>query len=77
LDSAAARCARLVPSSPLGSPGVFLLGVAIDAGLSLLVFRHADRQGSRQATAWGISSLLFAGIAFPAYFIRYALRWRG
>ena len=56
------------------SPFEFLLAVAIDAALSLLVFRHADRHGNRHATAWGIFAFLFAGLAVPIYFIRFALR---
>jgi hypothetical protein len=47
------------------SPAGFLVAVAIDAGLSLLVFRHADRHGSRHATAWGTFTFLFAGLAIP------------
>jgi hypothetical protein len=56
------------------SPFEFLLAVAIDAGLALLVFRHADRHGNRHATAWGLFAFLFAGITIPIYFVRLALR---
>lgn len=55
------------------SPAAFVVVVAIDAGLSLLVFRHADRHGSRHATAWGIFAFLFAGVAVPLYFVRFLL----
>jgi hypothetical protein len=37
------------------------------------VFRHAERHGSRHATAWGVFAFLFAGIVVPFYFIRYAV----
>ena len=60
------------------SPATFIVAVVIDAGLALLVFRHADRHGSRHATAWGIFAFLFAGVAVPVYFARYYLfRTRG
>ena len=58
------------------SPAEFLLAVAIDAGLSLLVYRHAERHGSRHPTAWGVFAFLFAGLAVPVYFIRYYLHSR-
>lgn len=54
----------------------FLLALGLDAGLSLLVFRHAERHGSRHATAWGVFAFLFAGIVVPLYFVRYGLRAR-
>jgi len=52
------------------------LGVAIAAAISAGVFAHASRHGSRHATAWGVAAFLFAGIAVPAYFIRYWVRGR-
>ncbi len=58
------------------TPGEFFLGVALAAALSLLVFRHADRHGSRRATAWGIATFLAAAVVVPVYFIRYWLRSR-
>jgi len=56
------------------TPAVFLFGVALAAGLSLFVFSHAQRHGSRHATAWGVGAFLFAGFVVPIYFIRYWLR---
>jgi len=53
------------------SPAGFVVVVAIDAGVSLLIFRHADRHGSRHATAWGIFAFLFAGLAIPLYAVWY------
>ena len=52
----------------------FLIGVGLAAAISLAVFAHADRHGSRHATAWGIAAFLFAAIAVPVYFIRYWVR---
>jgi hypothetical protein len=39
----------------------------------MLIFRHADRHGSRHATAWGLCTFLAAAIAIPAYFVNYWL----
>lgn len=54
----------------------FLFGVAVAAVASLLVYRHAERVGSRHATAWGIGTFLFAGLVVPVYFVRHWLRTR-
>jgi hypothetical protein len=56
--------------------GEFLIVTALAAAASLAVFAHADRHGNKHATAWGIATFLAAGIAVPAYFIRYWLRNR-
>jgi hypothetical protein len=56
--------------------GQFLVGVAVAAGGSLLVFAHADRHGNKRATAWGIATFLALGVALPLYFVRYWLRTR-
>jgi hypothetical protein len=42
----------------------------------LLVFTHAQRHGSKHATAWGVAAFLAAGIVVPVYFVRYWLRRR-
>ena len=42
----------------------------------LLVFIHAQRHGSKHATAWGVAAFLAAGIVVPVYFVRYWLRRR-
>ena len=42
----------------------------------LLVYTHAQRHGSKHATAWGIAAFLAAGIVVPVYFARYWLRRR-
>ena len=52
----------------------FLVAVVLAAGLAMLIFRHADRHGSRHATAWGLFTFLAVAIAIPLYFLNY---WRG
>ena len=36
----------------------------------LLVFLHAQRHGSKHATARGVAAFLAAGIVVPVYFVR-------
>ena len=43
------------------------------AAAFLLVFTHAQRHGSKHATAWGVAAFLAAGIVVPVYFVRYWL----
>lgn len=52
----------------------FVVAVGIAAVISLAVFSHADRHGSRHATAWGVGAFLLAGVVVPLYFVRYWLR---
>ena len=59
------------------SPIQFAVAVAVAALLAMAVFAHASRHGSRHATAWGVATFLFAGVAVPVYVIRYLLRRRG
>jgi hypothetical protein len=42
--------------------------------MSTGVFIHAERHGSRHATAWGVATFLAAGVTVPVYFIRYWVR---
>lgn len=58
------------------SPVEFVLAVAIAAAISMGVYAHASRHGSKHATAWGVAAFLMAGIAVPVYFIRYWLTRR-
>jgi hypothetical protein len=51
-----------------------LIAVALVAALSLTVYAHAERHGSRRAPAWGISAFLSVGIVVPLYFMHYWLR---
>ena len=55
------------------SPVNFLIAVVIAAGLAMVIFRHAERHGSRHATAWGLFTFLAALIVIPLYFLNY---WR-
>jgi hypothetical protein len=50
--------------------GQFLLLLVISAGLSMAVFAHADRHGSKHATAWGVVTFLAPGAGL-VYVIRY------
>ena len=58
------------------SPGQFVLVVLLAAALSMWIYWHASRHGSRHATAWGVVTFLAAGIAVPVYFIHYFLTRR-
>jgi hypothetical protein len=58
------------------SPGEFLLVVVIAAGLSMGVFWHASKRGSRHPTAWGIATFLAAGVAIPLYAVSVVLARR-
>lgn len=53
------------------SPINFVIAVVLAAGLAMLIFRHADRHGSRHPTAWGLFTFLAALIAIPLYFLSY------
>jgi hypothetical protein len=46
---------------------------AVASSVALLVFLHANKRGSKHATAWGISVFLFLAIALPVYVIH---SWR-
>ena len=56
--------------------GQFAIAVAIAAGLSMLVYSHASKHGSKRATAWGVATFLAVGIVLPVYFIHYYLTRR-
>jgi len=47
----------------------FLLAWALDTTAAILVFVHANKRGSRHASAWGIGVFLALGIALPAYVV--------
>lgn len=40
---------------------------AVASGTALLVFLHANKRGSKHATAWGIGVFLFLVIVLPVY----------
>lgn len=54
----------------------FLVAVALAAAVSMAVYAHAERHGSKHPTAWGIAAFLMAGVVVPVYFLRYWLRRR-
>lgn len=47
----------------------FLIAWVLDATAAILVFQHADKRGSRRATAWGISVFFALGVALPIYLV--------
>lgn len=59
------------------STAQFFLGFAIAAVAGGAVWIHADRNGSKNPTAWAISVTLFLAIALPVYLIRNWRRKRG
>lgn len=56
--------------------GQFFVVIVLSAAVSMGVFAHAEKHGSRHATAWGIGTFLALGVVVPVYFIRYWLRTR-
>jgi len=54
----------------------FLVAYAIATAAGIAVFFHADRNGSRRASAWGISVFLFLAVALPVY-VLHVRRARG
>ena len=57
-------------------PGAFFALLALSTAAALVVFSHAQRHGSRRATAWGIAAFLAVTIVVPVYFIRFWLMKR-
>ena len=47
----------------------FLLAWAIATGAAVFVFFHANKHGSRHATAWGLGVFLVLWLALPAYIV--------
>ncbi len=56
--------------------GQFAVAVLLAAGLSMWVYWHASRHGSKHATAWGVLTFLAVGLFLPLYFIHYYLTRR-
>ena len=52
----------------------FIFALVVSTALSLIVFRHADRHGSKHATAWGIATFFFGAFGAAIYFARYLSR---
>ncbi|HSP71606.1 MAG TPA: hypothetical protein VLN26_04505 [Gaiellaceae bacterium] len=51
------------------TPAQFVAAWAIAAAVAIAVFLHANKHGSRHATAWGIGVFLFMIVVLPAYFV--------
>jgi ABC-type Mn2+/Zn2+ transport system permease subunit len=51
------------------STPTFLLAWAVATTAAILVFVHANKRGSRHATAWGICVFLALGFALPVYVV--------
>lgn len=58
------------------TPAEFVVTLVIAVAAALLVFRDAEKRGSRRATAWGVAAFLASGIVVPVYFVRVWLRSR-
>lgn len=58
------------------SEGELVALLLVWAAAFLVVFLHAQRHGSKHATAWGVAAFLAAGVVVPVYFVRYWLRRR-
>lgn len=56
--------------------GQLALLLAFWAAGALLVFSHAERHGSKRATAWGVAAFLATLVVVPLYFTRHWLRTR-
>ena len=68
--------ARHVPQ-PLGSFtfAEFAVALLFAVALSMWIYWHASRHGSKHATAWGIGAFFF-WVTVPVYFLHYLLRRR-
>jgi hypothetical protein len=65
---------RIVETMASPDPATFVFAVILAAAISMGVFAHASKHGSRHPTAWGVAAFLAAGVAVPLYFIRYWMR---
>lgn len=70
------RVFRIVRGVVSPDPVTFVLAVLLAAAISMGVFAHATKHGSRHPTAWGIAAFLAAGIAVPVYFLGFWIRRR-
>jgi hypothetical protein len=59
------------------STSTFLVAWAIDAAAAIAVFVHADKRGSKHATAWGAGVFLFLIPVLPIYIFRSRRSTRG
>jgi len=54
----------------------FLVAWALGGAASIAVFLHANKHGSRHATAWGVGVFLFFGLVAPIYVIHHRIARR-
>jgi hypothetical protein len=55
----------------------FVIAWAVDTTAAVAVFLHANRRGSKRATAWGIGVFLVLIVFLPAYLVHaWTLRRR-
>ena len=47
----------------------FVTAWALDTTAAILIFLHANKRGSRHATAWGISVFFALALAVPIYVV--------
>jgi len=47
----------------------FLIAWTLDTTAAILIFMHANKRGSRHATAWGISTFFALAVAVPIYVV--------
>ena len=55
----------ILAASP--TPVTFLVAWTLATAAAILVFLHANKHGSRHASAWGISVFFAFAIALPLY----------
>jgi hypothetical protein len=55
--------------------GEFFAALLLAAALSMWIYWHASRHGSRHATAWGIAAFFF-WVTVPIYFLHYLMTRR-
>jgi hypothetical protein len=60
----------------LPSPGAFFVALVVSVSCSVLVYAHAERNGSRHPTAWGIVGFAFALAGVAVYFGHHFLTRR-
>jgi hypothetical protein len=55
----------------------FLVAYSVATVVGVAVFLHADRHGSKRASAWGIGVFLFLGVVLPIYIVHARRARRG
>jgi hypothetical protein len=55
--------------------GEFFIALLLAIALSMWIYWHASRHGSRHPTAWGIAAFFF-WVTVPVYFLHYLVTRR-